>query len=79
MKLQNLKDLLILSRIKFVPLKRTNLLNQISAQSDYLKSKQYSLFRECSIYVIWRPPSQSELTLYQISSGLTHLVSEASI
>ena len=27
----------------------------------------------------WRPPSQSELTAYQIELGLTHLCSEASI
>ena len=28
---------------------------------------------------IWRPPNQSELTPYQIPSGLTHLGSEVSI
>ena len=32
-----------------------------------------------SSHVIWRPPSLSELTPYQITSGLTHLGSEASI
>ena len=28
--------------------------------------------------LIWKPPSTSELTPYQLSSGLTHLGSEAS-
>ena len=27
--------------------------------------------------LIWKPPSTSELTPYQLSSGLTHLGSEA--
>ena len=36
------------------------------------------LLKSLKIYIIWRPPSLSELTPYQITSGLTHLGSEAS-